>query len=306
MYFLLTNDVESTSLELNRPVDFMGEKIKNIGLPRLISLYSKYDIESTFFFTAHIIKTMPEIVDIVKENGHEIGCHGYIHEPKYFFDVLSLKKQIYYLKLAKKVIEKEANQKILSFRAPELRINEDTIKALELSDFKYDSSICPQRFDGPISRGFRKKVFWMIAPRRPYYISKQSTVQEGKSKILEIPISSFLTPFIGSIMRITPKINNILKVILLKESKIRKTPIVFLFHPTECIEIDKKLLNQNENIEGTFFSGVVRKKIKIKNLGKKSIKLLENIIKYAKSNDFQFVSISNFGKNYKGKGKVDQ
>lgn len=27
MYFLFTNDVETTSLELNRPADFMAEKV---------------------------------------------------------------------------------------------------------------------------------------------------------------------------------------------------------------------------------------------------------------------------------------
>ena len=45
----MTNDVETTSLELNRPADFMAEKVKNVGLPRLIDLYAKYDVESTFF-----------------------------------------------------------------------------------------------------------------------------------------------------------------------------------------------------------------------------------------------------------------
>jgi peptidoglycan/xylan/chitin deacetylase (PgdA/CDA1 family) len=297
----MTNDVETTSLELNRPADFMAEKVKKIGLPRLIDLYSKYDVESTFFFTAHISKLMPELLDVVKENGHEIGCHGYKHEPEYFFNGLSLEKQIHYLKLSKKIIEKEANTKIASFRAPELLLNENTIKALEKTGFKYDSSISPQRFDGFLSRGFKKKIFWMIAPRRPYYISKNSLIQKGDSKILEIPVSALIFPFIGSTMRISQSINNILRKILFHEAKKRNIPIVFLFHPTESIEIDEKLLNQKENIEGTFFSGVIRKKIKIKNLGNDSIKLIEVILKNAKSKNFKFKSISNFGRMYKKK-----
>jgi len=295
----MTNDVETTSLELNKPDDCMIKKVKNIGLPRLIEPISKHDIESTFFFTGHIVEKQPEIVDIVKDHGHEIGCHGYIHEPAYFFDALNLQKQVHYLQRAKKIIETAANSEVVSFRGPEARINEDTIKALEITKFKFDSSIAPQRFDGPMSRGFRKKLFWMIAPRRPYYISKDSIVHEGSSKILEIPISAFLFPFIGSTMRVSPFINKIIENILLRESKVRKNPIVFLFHPTETIEIDEKLLNTKAGIEGTFLSGIVRKKVKIKNLGKRSIELLEQIIRHAKAMEFQFISISRFGKQYK-------
>jgi peptidoglycan/xylan/chitin deacetylase (PgdA/CDA1 family) len=292
----MTNDVETTSLELNRPADFMAEKIKDIGLPRLLDIYAKYDVESTFFFTAHIIKMVPEIIDTVKENGHEIGCHGYNHEPEYFFDSISFEKQVHYLQLSKKIIEKEANVKVVTFRGPEARINEDTIRALEILKFKYDSSICPQRFDGPLSRGLRKKIFWMIAPRRPYYISKKSITQEGDSKILEIPISALIFPFIGNTMRVSPNINRILKKIIFFEAKKRNTPVVFVFHPTECVEIDRKLLNQKEKIHGSIFSGIVRKNIKLKNLGNYSIKLLENIIKQAKKEDFQFLSIKKYVK----------
>jgi hypothetical protein len=297
----MTNDVESTSLELNKPADFMAAKIRNIGLPRLMDLFAKYDVESTFFFTAHIVKIMPELIDIVNENGHEIACHGYIHEPEYFFDGLTFEKQLKYLQLARKIIESASNTTLQSFRGPEARINEDTIRVLEKLGFKYDTSIASQRFDGPLSRGFKKKIFWMIAPRRPYYVSLDSIVQEGDSNILEIPISAFIFPFIGSTMRVSPKITKKLQNFLFRESKRSKNPIVFLFHPTECIEIDEGLLNQQSNIEGSFFSGVVRKRIKIKNLGEKAVQLLENVLRQAKAEGFEFLSVANFGKKFSKK-----
>lgn len=300
MHFLMTNDVETTSLELNRPVDFMAEKVKNIGLPRLIGLYSKYDVESTFFFTAHIIKILPEIIDIVKENGHEIGCHGYKHEPEFFFDSLSLEKQIHYLELAKKIIEKESNTKIVSFRAPELLINEDTLEALEKTGFKYDSSIPPQRFDGPFSRGFKKKIKWIWAPRRPYHPSRRSIIHKGDSKIIEIPISSFIFSYMGTTMRISPKINKFLQKIVFKEAKKKDIPIVFIIHPTEVIELNRRLLSSSTPKQGSFFSGVVRKKLKYPNLGKESIKLIEIILRDAKRNDAEFTSISTYRRKCSG------
>ena len=236
MHFLMTNDVETTSLELNRPADFMAVKVKNTGLPRLLELYSKYDVEATFFFTGHIVELMPELVETVKEHGHEIACHGYRHENEYAFDILPFEKQVYYMKKAKKIIEDAAGERIYSFRGPEARINGDTVKALEKVGFKYDSSVAPQRFDGPLSRGFGKKVFWMIAPRRPYFLSYHSFYNEGESKVLEIPISSFIFPFIGSSMRVSPRITAGLKRLLFFEAKKREIPVVFLFHPPRSLK----------------------------------------------------------------------
>jgi len=58
--------------------------------------------------------------------------------------------------------------KIESFRAPVLRLNGDTVKALEENGFTSDSSICSQRFDGPFTFGSKKKLKWLFAPRKPY------------------------------------------------------------------------------------------------------------------------------------------
>jgi len=307
MYFLMTNDVETTSLELNRPADFMAEKVKKTGLPRLLGLYSKYDVEATFFFTGHIVELMPELVDMVKDQGHEVACHGYRHEDRYAFDNISLEKQVYYMKKAKKIIEDAAGERIYSFRAPEARINGDTVWALEKTGFKYDSSVSPQRFDGPLSRGLKKKVFWMIAPRRPYFLSYSSFYAEGESKVLEIPISSLIFPFIGSSMRVSPTINRILKRILFHESRRRDNPIVFLFHPTEVIEPDYSLLKAGDNGEDkNLFSGGIRRRIKLNNLGINALSLMEDILKDAKKEGAEFLSIKRYGKIYGGGHNVSR
>jgi len=47
---LLTNDVESTSLALNDLNKATAEKVFNEGMPKLLELYKKYDIKTTFFF----------------------------------------------------------------------------------------------------------------------------------------------------------------------------------------------------------------------------------------------------------------
>ena len=118
-------------------------------------------------------------------------------------------------------------------------------------------------------------------PRKPYYPSVSNPYKEGKSKILEIPVSAFGFSYQGTTMRISPKINDLLGRFLYKESQITKKPVVFLFHPNELV--NEPTLNparrSKSNIE-FFFAEYIRNKMKLSNLGKKSLSLLEENIAF--------------------------
>ena len=49
---------------------------------------------------------------------------------------------------------------------------------------------------------------------------------------------------------------------------------------------------------GSFFSGIIRKKLKYKNLGNNTFRLLENVLKDAKKEGFQFIGITKYGNKY--------
>src|SRR3972149_7164907 len=170
MYFLMTNDVESFSIPLNKLDLSTSKHVYEVGLPRLLDVYSKHDIKSTFYFTGEIAELVPEAIELVLDHGHEIGCHGYDHSPHRAFDSMVLEEQVVELNRAKAAIECIAG-KIYDFRAPMLRINENTIRALEQTGFNTDSSIASQRFDGPLTFGSKRKLKWLVAPRFPYYPS---------------------------------------------------------------------------------------------------------------------------------------
>lgn len=302
MYFLLTNDVECHSIALNRIDPTIADEVYEIGLPRLLGLLSKYDVVSTFYFTGKFVELKPEAIDLVKDHGHEIGCHGYDHSPNRAFDLLSYEEQVNELKKAKKAIEPIAG-KIQSFRAPAARINIDTVKALEETGFASDSSICPQRFDGPLTFGSKNKIMWLFAPRKPYFLSYCSTIQKGNSNVLEIPISALIFPYIGTTMRITPTLTRILEKYLFYESRKTDKPVVFLYHPNECLDsnlITKPSRRSNSIIE-YMFADVIRHKLKLKNLGERAIKLLDGIIHRAKDYGFEFVSVESYSKNYQNR-----
>ncbi|NLK50015.1 MAG: polysaccharide deacetylase family protein, partial [Candidatus Cloacimonetes bacterium] len=96
-YALLTNDVETTSIWFNDLRDATGEKVLIEGMPRLLDLYAKYNVRSTFFYTAYIANLYPEVVKKAVEAGHEIGSHGKSHTKENGFDIMPYEKQIRHL-----------------------------------------------------------------------------------------------------------------------------------------------------------------------------------------------------------------
>lgn len=55
---------------------FAGE----VGSPRLLDLFDKEGLKTTWFIPGHSAETFPEQMKDVARRGHEIGVHGYSHE----------------------------------------------------------------------------------------------------------------------------------------------------------------------------------------------------------------------------------
>ena len=51
-----------------------------VGVPRLLKLFAKFGIKTTWFIPGHSLETFPEEMAAVRDAGHEIGLHGYTHE----------------------------------------------------------------------------------------------------------------------------------------------------------------------------------------------------------------------------------
>jgi len=55
---------------------FAGE----VGSLRLVKLFERFGIKTTWFIPGHSIETFPDQMRAVVEAGHEVGIHGYSHE----------------------------------------------------------------------------------------------------------------------------------------------------------------------------------------------------------------------------------
>ena len=297
---LITNDVETTSILNHRLDDKTGELVLKQGIPRLLELYEKYNVKATFFFTAHIAKLYPDVVKMIIPYGHEVGSHGYTHDVNQAFDVLSLSQQIDHLKKSKKILEDISGEKVISFRAPAARVNRDTAKALMDTGFKIDSSVASQRLDMFMSFGSLKKLNWLTAPRLPYFTDNQSIFKKGNSELLEIPISAFGFPYIGTFMRLAPGLNRMTRNLLHFETKLNGRPFVFLTHPNEFINEerdDQHIQRRGSNYFSYLLGDVLRHRLKVKNLGKDAISIFEKELIFFQNHNYEFRTLKEYAEN---------
>ncbi len=299
---LLTNDVETTSILNHCLSDETAEYVLQQGMPRLLDLYDKYNVKATFFYTGYIAKLKPQVVKMALDRGHEIGSHGLSHKVDQAFDVLDLATQIKHLSESKSIIEDITGSEIISFRAPAARVSANIALALKETGFKIDSSIASQRIDMFMSFGSLKKLHWLTTPRKPYFTDETNIFKKGKGSILEIPISAFGFPYIGTFMRIAPSLNRLTRNLLSLESRFNGRPFVFLTHPNEFIDeptTTNKIQRRTSNYFAYLFGDVLRHKLKTRNLGSAALPIFEKELQFFKNNGYSFVTCKDLYHKFK-------
>ncbi|MFX0199990.1 MAG: polysaccharide deacetylase family protein, partial [Candidatus Hodarchaeota archaeon] len=204
-----------------------------------LELFEQFQIKSTFFFVAEPAESYRrEIHDLISRN-HEIACHGLIHDYKEDYSILPEDVQRENLTLATKKLENLTGHPIKSFRGPQVKTSHLTHKILEDLNYSADSSVCSQRIDLISSNLIN--TGWILAPRLPYHPSKSSAFRRGERKILVVPVSSLLFPFIsGTLYLFGPSFMKQFFNVLYLESRRTGKPIVYLMHPTEFVEKTQK------------------------------------------------------------------
>jgi peptidoglycan/xylan/chitin deacetylase (PgdA/CDA1 family) len=118
---------------------FAGE----VGTPRLLKLFDKYGLKTSWFVPGHSIETFPEQIAMVVAAGHEIGAHGYSHAnpiamtPRQEEDVL--------LKCIE-LIEHLTGRQPTGYVAPWWEFSNVTNELLLKQGFKYDHSLMHNDF----------------------------------------------------------------------------------------------------------------------------------------------------------------
>jgi hypothetical protein len=149
------------------------------GTPLLLEKLEKYNIPATFFWTGHAAENNPEIVKLVRDAGHEIGCHGLYHEtlgdPIFPLpnNMPVLPSEVEgRLQIATKIVKEVCGIQPVSFRSPRLWGSTNLVNILEKLGYMADASF-PLYFYGK--------------PFVPYHPSANDWTKPGHMKILEIP-----------------------------------------------------------------------------------------------------------------------
>jgi peptidoglycan/xylan/chitin deacetylase (PgdA/CDA1 family) len=123
---------EDSPSDIQRGI-FAGE----VGTPRLLELFRRHGMRTTWFVPGHSIETFPDQVRMVVDAGHEIGAHGYSHEnpvamsPQQEEDVLACSVEL---------IEKLSGRRPRGYVAPWWEMSQATARLLTEYGFTYDHS----------------------------------------------------------------------------------------------------------------------------------------------------------------------
>jgi polysaccharide deacetylase family protein (PEP-CTERM system associated) len=100
-------------------------------------------LKLTFFSLGFMARRHPALIRDLAARGHEIACHGDVHQPAYAQGRERFRQDI---RTAKATLEKLTGQPCLGYRAPGFSIRRPNLWALDeilAAGFTYDSSILP-------------------------------------------------------------------------------------------------------------------------------------------------------------------
>ncbi len=139
--------------------DWPTESRLAIGLERLLRLLHEHGVRATFFVLGVIAERHPRMVAELAGAGHEIGCHGHVHQFVYRQSPEEFRLDV---RQARGHIGDALGAPPRGYRAPYFSIRADSLWALEIlaeEGFAYDSSVFPVR---------NNRYGIPDAPRRPY------------------------------------------------------------------------------------------------------------------------------------------
>jgi len=130
---------EDSPCDISRGM-FSGE----VGGPRLIRLFDKYDLPATWFVPGHSIETFPELTKMIVAAGHEIGVHGYSHENPI---AMTREQETSILDRSIDLIESVSGKRPTGYVAPWWEFSSVTNEILLERGIKYDHSLMHKDFE---------------------------------------------------------------------------------------------------------------------------------------------------------------
>ncbi|MEM0260891.1 MAG: polysaccharide deacetylase [Sulfolobales archaeon] len=146
----------------------------SVGVRRILKLLKDQGVEATFFVPGHTAEHFPEDVGMIKDHGHEIAHHGYMHEPPETLESAEEERRVILKGI--EALKKVLNITPKGYRSPSWALTKHTLSILEELGFIYDSSLMGDDY---------------TPYRPPLYleVDNEGRVLRGPlSKLIEIPV----------------------------------------------------------------------------------------------------------------------
>jgi hypothetical protein len=257
--FLLTFDLEEFDLPLEFGSDIASEEMLSVtynGMNSIIPILRNHRIKSTFFSTSIFVENHPKLIKKMVKEGHEIALHAYHHSDD--FSMMGNDRSYKMLRDAKKRIERVTKKPILGFRHP--RLKDPPIESLKRIGIKYDSSLHPTYIPTRYNNLFRN--------RQIHKIDGLLEVPISVVPIIRLPFSWIWFRNLG-----LQYVKNCTQLAARSKGFVN-----LYFHPWELADI------KHFKIPRLFKT----------NTGRKTSKMLNEYISWAKGNGYKFDTVKNF------------
>ena len=114
-----------------------------VGMPRLLKLFARYDMRASWFIPGHTADSFPRQSAMAAEAGHEIGLHGYSHENPL---AMSPEQEAAVLERSLEALERVCGVRPRGYVAPWWELSRTTTELLLSSGVKYDNSLMHDDF----------------------------------------------------------------------------------------------------------------------------------------------------------------
>jgi peptidoglycan-N-acetylglucosamine deacetylase len=115
-----------------------------VAVPRILELLERHGIQATFFVPGHTALAYPDLIRRIRDEGHELGHHGWVHEP---LSKLEPEEERRLLERGMEALDRVAGIRPAGYRAPGVDVSVNTVEILVERGFRYDASFSGSDFE---------------------------------------------------------------------------------------------------------------------------------------------------------------
>lgn len=173
-----------------------------MGVRRILGLLSENGLVATFFIPGHTAEHFPEETGMIRDAGHEIASHGYLHEPP---ETLTEEDERRVIDRGIAALKHVVNVTPRGYRSPSWALTKHTMAILQGREYIYDSSLMSTDYtpyrpalyeevleDGRVSKGPLSSmaeipVSWSLDDYPHFEYSRlQGAIQPGLRSVTEV------------------------------------------------------------------------------------------------------------------------